>query len=125
MKVQVGSQMVELVAPAKPYVWMWRQPAAKEADINSGLWKLAALGLCWGGPNRPAERQTPNNIYAYGRAVLDELLSRGAGFRQLEQAGEVAVMVMAEAMPGEPPDLDRAAATADFSEAPDESSTTS
>jgi hypothetical protein len=95
---------------------MWRAPAIQSEEANAELWGMAALGLCWRGPDRPADGRKPNNVYPYGEAVMDELLKRGATFAELDHARDAAIVCITSAITKEAPSPAAVDEVADFSE---------
>lgn len=116
MKITIAGQTVELRAPARRYLRMWRAPAIQSEEANAELWGMAALGLCWRGPDRPADGRKPNNVYPYGEAVMDDLLKRGASFEELDLARDAAILCITGAIAKESPNPEKVEEVADFSE---------
>jgi len=54
----------------------------------------AAWGICSRGPGRAHAQWTASDPAAYGERVLDELLSRGAPYDEIIQAGKRAYMMI-------------------------------
>lgn len=124
LTISIAGQTVKLAAPARKYIRMWKAPAMSADEINAELWGMAALALCWRGPNRPADGARPHNAYRYGERVLDDLLSRGATDAELDEARAAAMLVMGDALTPDEPNPANVAEDADFSEPSDGSSAT-
>lgn len=114
--------------------------AAKD-NPRRGL--AAALGLCWPVFNRKQRRRMGEdhpwaplthslashnfNALAFGGAVLDEITERGCTLEEFSIAGAIALDMLTDLLPEsddeDVPDVDEVTAVADFSEAPEPSTT--
>lgn len=124
MQVTIAGQTISLRQPARKWRRIWRSPAFSADQLSTELWGMAALGLCWRGPRRPADGVRPYNVFSYGERVLDELLARGATDEELDLARQAAIVVMTDDDAEDVPRVNEVAEAADFSGPADGSSET-
>lgn len=125
LEIDIAGQKVPLTEPSRKWRRILRAPVG--VGMNRELWQMACLGVCWGGPNRPAGDANPRDVMRYGEAVLDDLIARGVSDEQLDTAGQTA-MVLIFGEPGDltpDPDPAEVGETADFSAPPGDGSATS
>ncbi len=72
----------------RPVSMMTRFGLAKASTINSELAYCAALGLCVGRIQRHGPK-IDRDLLAYGQAVGDHLLERGADYAEMVVAGQL------------------------------------
>jgi hypothetical protein len=92
--VKVGKFEVELRPPPKLSI---RWEILHFQHANEVRAACAALAACWRGRGRPSSSFKAHgyNVGAFGGAVLEELLERGAPFGEIASAGTMALGVLA------------------------------
>jgi len=119
--VTLGGQSVALTLPASPSM---RLDIFFAAATNLDRAAVAALGACWGDREtrpRVSYARAKHDALAYGGAVLDALLGRGLGYRDvMRAAGEAFVAIEGSVRPllADLADPDEVAAVEDFTVAP-------
>jgi len=91
-RVTLGGAELALVVPRSMSARYEVAGAALEHGLRAGG---AALGLCWGGPNRPTAdyARCRYDPLKYGGAVMDDLLSRGHDLAEIATAGRAAYLI--------------------------------
>ena len=97
----IGGSTVHLIPPKSPTVRLELiQALPGDGSVPVRL-AAAAVGLCWpADPTRPTARYS-GDVGAYGLAVSDDLLSRGAMVADVVRAGVACLQAIASApLPG-------------------------
>lgn len=116
MQITIGGSTTHLALPRSATVRIELATAARDGRVDLRT-AAAAVGVCWpAGSGRPRGRYA-GDVAAYGAAVADELIERGASLRDVITVGAGLIdAIVREGIPG----LSEAVEAAHPTEAPAE-----
>ncbi len=98
---QLGALVVPLALP--PMLWRYR---IVHAWGDEDPWSMAAIGaaiigLCWGGPDAPevSFAKHGRDVVSYGEVLYEVLLERGVTVKEMQNAANALIEVVADSLP--------------------------